>query len=147
LIVYFLELVFINPPVKSSVFMGFRDALLKQPPSFVKKKAYQLHAQLGEGTFGKVLRATWNPSLVPSYSVETQALGTKDVALKVISKKKVKGNEALVWGGGSRLSWRRKKTSSPQYLLFMLNLLCSFIEMDVLKGLDHPNIVSNPTFG
>ena len=37
---------------------------------------------------------------------------TRDVALKVIPKKKVKGNEASVWG-----------------------------EMDVLKGLDHPNIV------
>ena len=37
---------------------------------------------------------------------------TKDVALKMISKKKVKGNEESVWD-----------------------------EMEVLKGLDHPNIV------
>ena len=37
---------------------------------------------------------------------------TKDVALKIIPKKKVKGNEEAVWS-----------------------------EMDVLKGLDHPNIV------
>lgn len=37
---------------------------------------------------------------------------TKDVALKMIPKKKVKGNEASVWG-----------------------------EMEVLKGLDHPNVV------
>ncbi|TFY74540.1 hypothetical protein EWM64_g9471, partial [Hericium alpestre] len=37
---------------------------------------------------------------------------TREVALKVIPKKKVKGNEASVWG-----------------------------EMEVLKGLDHPNIV------
>lgn len=36
----------------------------------------------------------------------------KDVALKIIPKKKVKQNEASVWS-----------------------------EMDVLKGLDHPNIV------
>ena len=36
----------------------------------------------------------------------------KEVALKVISKKKVKGNDASVWG-----------------------------EMEVLKGLNHPNIV------
>jgi hypothetical protein len=35
-----------------------------------------------------------------------------DVALKIIPKKKVKGNESSVWG-----------------------------EMDVLKGLNHPNIV------
>ena len=38
---------------------------------------------------------------------------TVDVALKVIPKKKVKGNEDSVWG-----------------------------EMEVLKGLDHKNIVS-----
>lgn len=37
---------------------------------------------------------------------------TKEVALKIIPKKKVKGNEESVWG-----------------------------EMEVLKGLDHPNIV------
>lgn len=37
---------------------------------------------------------------------------TRDVALKIIPKKKVKGNEASVWG-----------------------------EMEVLKGLDHPNVV------
>ena len=39
---------------------------------------------------------------------------TKQVALKVIPKKKVKGNEESVWG-----------------------------EMEVLKGLDHPNIASH----
>ncbi len=38
---------------------------------------------------------------------------TVEVALKVIPKKKVKGNESSVWG-----------------------------EMEVLRGLDHPNIVS-----
>ena len=41
-----------------------------------------------------------------------RAVTTKEVALKVILKKKVKGNEAAVWS-----------------------------EMEVLKGLDHPNIV------
>ena len=39
---------------------------------------------------------------------------TIEVALKVIPKKKVKGNESSVWG-----------------------------EMEVLRGLEHPNIVSN----
>ena len=42
---------------------------------------------------------------------------TIDVALKVIPKKKVKGNESSVWG-----------------------------EMEVLKGLDHPNIVRHVIF-
>ncbi len=42
----------------------------------------------------------------------SSAVIQKEVALKMIPKKKVKGNEASVWG-----------------------------EMEVLKGLDHPNIV------
>jgi calcium/calmodulin-dependent protein kinase I len=45
-------------------------------------------------------------------SPNLRAVTTKEVALKVIPKKKVKGNEEAVWG-----------------------------EMEVLKGLDHPNIV------
>lgn len=120
---------------------------LSQPPSFKKKRNYALHEELGAGTFGKVIRATWtkpsasDPSSAPSpipaalvsrtdssssirHSMDRQdsktglaSVGVKagekrDVALKVIPKKKVKGNEDAVWG-----------------------------EMDVLRGLDHPNIV------
>lgn len=48
-----------------------------------------------------------------SDSEKTDSGMVKEVALKIIPKKKVKGNEASVWG-----------------------------EMDVLKGLSHPNIVS-----
>ncbi|KAL0959300.1 hypothetical protein HGRIS_014564 [Hohenbuehelia grisea] len=138
--------------------LSIRDALLPQPPSFVKKKSYEIHGVLGEGTFGKVVRATWHvppeqvavaergaaasgsTSTSPASSLPSspdpnslsnrgsvkhadsrttspvpgaaQALMTKEVALKVIPKKKVKGNEASVWG-----------------------------EMEVLKGLDHTNIV------
>ncbi|KAI0041377.1 Pkinase-domain-containing protein, partial [Auriscalpium vulgare] len=129
------------------------DKVLPQPPSFNKKKQYEVHEVLGTGTFGKVMRATWHvppeqinvaqrgaaaslqpgvpsspvstrpsPSPSSSSSPATSFLSTKstrsletvtrDVALKVIAKKKVKGNEASVWG-----------------------------EMEVLKGLDHPNIV------
>jgi len=51
-------------------------------------------------------------SAPPSPGGNTNVSIVKEVALKVIPKKKVKGNEAAVWG-----------------------------EMDVLKGLDHPNIV------
>ncbi|EPQ61318.1 Pkinase-domain-containing protein, partial [Gloeophyllum trabeum ATCC 11539] len=75
---------------------SLKDTLLPQPPSFAKKKNYELKEVMGEGTFGKVLESHM----------------TKEVALKVIPKKKVKGNEASVWG-----------------------------EMEVLRGLDHPNIV------
>ena len=77
----------------------FKDTFFKQPPSFVKKKAYELHGQLGEGTFGKVLHATWDPAKDDTNPPEVKARGRTDIALKVISKKKVKGNEALVWGG------------------------------------------------
>ncbi|KAF8629783.1 hypothetical protein AX17_005562 [Amanita inopinata Kibby_2008] len=149
--------------------LSFSEALLPQPPSFAKKKAYEVHQVLGTGTFGKVVRATWHvppeqvtvakhgaaastpptssthpkidlhlsiPSSLkrrasrsrsPSRSADGESKHkgggnnggdegrqrvTKDVALKIIPKKKVKGNEASVWG-----------------------------EMEVLKGLNHPNIV------
>ncbi|KAG7440583.1 Pkinase-domain-containing protein [Guyanagaster necrorhizus] len=109
--------------------LSIKDALLPQPPSFGKKKNYEVHQVLGTGTFGKVVHATWNvpPELVAvsergaiaSVASEMQVSSPlspvavqKEVALKMIPKKKVKGNEASVWG-----------------------------EMEVLKGLDHPNIV------
>jgi len=135
--------------------MTFGASILPQPPSFKKKKSYVLHEELGAGTFGKVIRATWtkpidgtstpqpstpksakfgkstasvkttsssSPDLAPSskgltnagsVSAENVKPGeSRKVALKVISKKKVKGNEDAVWS-----------------------------EMNVLKGLDHPNIV------
>ncbi|KAH7890247.1 kinase-like domain-containing protein, partial [Phlebopus sp. FC_14] len=139
--------------------LSLKEALLPQPPSFIKKQAYEVHEVLGTGTFGKVMRATWyvppdllevsrqgatatpgsqdyqpspthtsiplfnalhprtpgGSSAPPSPGAHTpnsRAVVTKEVALKVIAKKKVKGNEQAVWG-----------------------------EMNVLKGLDHPNIV------
>ncbi|QRV76985.1 calcium/calmodulin-dependent protein kinase [Ceratobasidium sp. AG-Ba] len=82
--------------------MTLQEKLLPQPPSFQKKLAYEVHEELGKGTFGKVLRATW-----------TRKDGSQlDVALKSISKKRVKGNEAAVWG-----------------------------EMEVLRGLDNDHVV------
>jgi calcium/calmodulin-dependent protein kinase I len=139
--------------------MTFGSSILPQPPSFKKKRNYVLHEELGSGTFGKVIRATWvkpmdgtstpipplpatpksakfgkssasmkmgssrSSVLAPRHEenagTSSMASGDvepgerRDVALKVISKKKVKGNEDAVWG-----------------------------EMNVLKGLDHRNIVS-----
>lgn len=135
--------------------LSLKDALLPQPPSFSKKQLYEVHEVLGTGTFGKVVRATWTvppdlievaksgaaaspsnfghprgsssiPILHPhllhhgqrtpgspgSSSSDKSTVITKEVALKIIPKKKVKGNEEAVWG-----------------------------EMEVLKGLDHPNVV------
>jgi len=88
---------------------------LTQPPSYVKKKHYVLHQELGAGTFGKVIRATWTkptgagddsgqPVLVRTDSklalsgASVRPGETREVALKVIPKKKVKGNESAVWG-------------------------------------------------
>ncbi|TFK33753.1 kinase-like domain-containing protein [Crucibulum laeve] len=127
--------------------LTLKEAFLPQPPSFSKKKCYEVHEVLGTGTFGKVMKATWHvpveqldvaergaaadngpsstlspksasssrtssPLSSPNSATSTASGVTKEVALKIIPKKKVKGNEASVWG-----------------------------EMDVLKGLDHPNIV------
>ena len=35
--------------------LSISESLLPQPPSFQKKKAYEIHKVLGEGTFGKVM--------------------------------------------------------------------------------------------
>ncbi|KAG8874608.1 hypothetical protein FRB97_005775, partial [Tulasnella sp. 331] len=63
-----------------------KDKLLPQPPTFVKKKSYTLHQQLGTGTFGKVILADWQ---TPT--------GVRPVALKCIPKKIVKGNEKAIF--------------------------------------------------
>ncbi|KXN92679.1 Calcium/calmodulin-dependent protein kinase [Leucoagaricus sp. SymC.cos] len=142
-----------------------KESTLFQPPSFTKKRSYELKDVLGVGSFGKVVHATWHvpldqlgvaehgaaassgpmhpppsierhlsaqerktlrsrspspaPRTPPNESPATSPISPgaetnvyKEVALKVIPKKKVKGNEASVWS-----------------------------EMEVLKGLDHPNIV------
>lgn len=41
--------------------LSLKDALLPQPPSFSKKKAYELHQVLGMGTFGKVVVCIRSP--------------------------------------------------------------------------------------
>ncbi|EKM77474.1 hypothetical protein AGABI1DRAFT_130175 [Agaricus bisporus var. burnettii JB137-S8] len=133
-----------------------KETTLFQPPSFNRKRNYELDQTLGVGTFGKAVRATWHvpldqvdvaehgaaadSGLEPPASLErhlsagerkslrsrspspaptrvssngTSRSGiTKEVALKIIPKKKIKGNEANLWG-----------------------------EMELLKGLNHPNIV------
>ncbi|GHJ85427.1 hypothetical protein NliqN6_1829 [Naganishia liquefaciens] len=83
----------------------FKDHLLPQPASFTKKKEFKLEGVIGTGAFGKVVRATWKKAPPPGDPV-------REVALKIIPKKLVKGNEEQV-----------------------------FDEMQVLKELDHPNIV------
>ena len=92
------------------------------PPEQADVAARGASAALSSGSLGPPSASGSKSSLSASSSTSTvdhkhgsrdstPAL-TKEVALKVIPKKKVKGNEASVWG-----------------------------EMEVLKGLDHPNIV------
>ncbi|KAG8913522.1 hypothetical protein FRC01_004495, partial [Tulasnella sp. 417] len=71
-----------------------KDAILPQPASFAKKKRYELQTVLGTGSFGKVIKALWSP---PGASPTTAALESRLVALKVIPKKRVKGNEQAIW--------------------------------------------------
>lgn len=35
--------------------MNLKEKLLPQPPSFNKKSHYEIHGELGSGTFGKVM--------------------------------------------------------------------------------------------
>ena len=73
-------------------------------------------ASAEEDQINEKLKSTIAPgkkSQKPSSPDKASSGIVKDVALKVIPKKKVKESEANVWG-----------------------------EMEVLKGLDHPNIVS-----
>ncbi|KII83984.1 hypothetical protein PLICRDRAFT_118627 [Plicaturopsis crispa FD-325 SS-3] len=132
--------------------LSLSDSLLPQPPSFAKKRAYDIHAVLGTGSFGKVVQATWHvppgledvarlgaaaglkenhilqlqpssstlgPSTTSSSILSARTPSSAgastfstEVALKIIAKKKVKGNEDAVWG-----------------------------EIGVLSALAHPNIV------
>ena len=50
--------------------LSIKDALLPQPASFYKKKHYEVHDVLGNGTFGKVVVRTLlrDPLCAPSHS-------------------------------------------------------------------------------
>jgi calcium/calmodulin-dependent protein kinase I len=81
--------------------MPFHNPLAKQPESYVKKKEYEFNKTLGEGTFGVVRSAKWKTADPPI-----------NVAIKVISKRILKGHDEIVND-----------------------------EMNVLKGLDQPHVV------
>jgi len=73
--------------------------------------------RLPEPSENHPLVSTQNDKSLIEFKANVKSGVKKDVALKIISKKKLKGNEANVWG-----------------------------EMEVLKDLNHPNIVrSNVT--
>jgi calcium/calmodulin-dependent protein kinase I len=41
--------------------LSLKDKILPQPPSFNKKKTYEIHGVLGEGSFGKVMVCSLAP--------------------------------------------------------------------------------------
>ncbi|GAA6042488.1 hypothetical protein JCM8097_003053 [Rhodosporidiobolus ruineniae] len=93
--------------------MGLLEHLGSQPPSYKKKKEYTVERVLGHGAFGEVKQATWAPPPdSPHYARAQQVGGKIEVALKVVKKKHLHGDLSAV-----------------------------FDEIDVLQGLDHPNIV------
>lgn len=66
--------------------MGLKNLLEKQPESYRKRKSYNFHKLIGEGTFGAVKQATW-----------TKPDGSKvEVAVKCINKKLVRGKPEVV---------------------------------------------------
>ncbi|GAA5968427.1 hypothetical protein JCM11641_007632 [Rhodosporidiobolus odoratus] len=92
--------------------MGFLDHVLSHPASYVRKKQYSFEEVLGHGAFGEVKQATWTPTPDNSHYADAQKVGGKmEVAVKVVKKKHLNGDLSAV-----------------------------FDEIEVLQGLDHPNI-------
>ena len=100
-----------------------RDHLLSQPPSFKKKKDYVLEELLGRGGFGKVVRATWTPPGGQS----------RQVALKYDLSLRCCVNASLIWDAVLFRIIPKKMVKD--------NISAVMDEINVLKGLDHPNIV------
>ncbi|KAF9069706.1 kinase-like domain-containing protein [Rhodocollybia butyracea] len=136
--------------------LSLKDALLPQPPSFSKKKNYEVHEVLGEGAFGKVVKATWHvpsgeeqiaergavagnheneSSLRASLGKRTSSFVgsspapstlTKEVALKLIPKKKLRASS-------QSSSNKSQSADDPTSAIFT--------EMHLLRTLSHANIV------
>ncbi|GAA5964521.1 hypothetical protein JCM8115_003907 [Rhodotorula mucilaginosa] len=93
--------------------MGLLEHIGHNPPSYKKKSQYRFERVVGTGAFGEVKQATWTPLPDnPHYADAKKVGGQIEVAVKVIRKKALKGDLQAV-----------------------------IDEIDVLTGLDHPNIV------
>jgi calcium/calmodulin-dependent protein kinase I len=119
---------------------NIRDALLPQPPSFKKKKEYSILETLGRGGFGKVVKAHW----------KCEGEG-KDVALKYVplSLFYLCYLRCLLREVIKRI-WRRcVMGENKKELIYRIipkklvkhDLSLVTDEINVLKSLDHPNIV------
>ncbi|GAA5943825.1 serine/threonine-protein kinase [Sporobolomyces koalae] len=93
--------------------MGLTNPFAHQPESYAKKKQYKFEEGLGDGAFSTVRQATWKPPKdSPHYERAAHGGGQIEVAVKVISKKKLHGDFAAVHE-----------------------------EIEVLQGLEHPNMI------
>ncbi|GAA5835804.1 hypothetical protein JCM3766R1_005852 [Sporobolomyces carnicolor] len=93
--------------------MGLTNPFAHQPESYAKKKQYKFEEDLGDGAFSTVRQATWKPPKdSPHFDRAAKVGGQIEVAVKVISKKKLHGDFAPVHE-----------------------------EIEVLKGLDHANMI------
>ncbi|KPV72679.1 uncharacterized protein RHOBADRAFT_55761 [Rhodotorula graminis WP1] len=93
--------------------MGLMEHIGSQPESYKQKKAYKFEEVLGTGAFGEVKQASWTPPPGnPHYDDAQKVGGHIEVAVKVIKKKALKGDLQAVHD-----------------------------EVEVLTGLNHPNIV------
>jgi len=125
---------------------NIRDALLPQPPSFKKKKEYTILETLGRGGFGKVVKAHWRGG--------GEGEG-KDVALKYVPISLVSipfldvyGDLRRGFGGGCVMDNRRSVMDEKELMTRIIpkklvkhDLSLVTDEINVLKSLDHPNIV------
>jgi calcium/calmodulin-dependent protein kinase I len=116
---------------------NIRDALLPQPPSFRKKKEYTILETLGRGGFGKVVKAHW----------KGEGEG-KDVALKYVHLSllylDVVYEELRRGSGGDGLMDENETELMGRIIpkkLVKHDLSLVTDEINVLKSLDHPNIV------
>ncbi|GAA5992246.1 hypothetical protein JCM10908_001836 [Rhodotorula pacifica] len=93
--------------------MGLLEHIGHNPPSYKKKSQYKFERVVGTGAFGEVKQATWTPPADnPHYGDAKKVGGQLEVAVKVIRKKALKGDLQAV-----------------------------IDEIDVLTGLNHPNVV------
>jgi calcium/calmodulin-dependent protein kinase I len=120
---------------------NIRDALLPQPPSFKKKKEYTILETLGRGGFGKVVKAHWRG----------EGEG-KDVALKYVPIHSLSMfpfylhcyeelREDLEEGGLMDENEKKLMGRIIPKKLVKHDLSLVTDEINVLKSLDHPNIV------
>lgn len=92
--------------------MGLHNPLARQPESYHKKKEYQFKSTLGEGTFGIVRSAVWKAADPP--------IG---VAVKVISKRILKGHDEVVQGEMDVLKVRARSSLGDLKAIYADRLL------------------------